>query len=432
MDLLILVGVLGLLIWLAMRGANLLVVAPFCGLILAVSSGMDLWPNELKTAFVDTYMKGFTGFMISWFFVFLLGSIFGKLMEDCGAAERIAVSIMGYLGAKRAMLAVVLACAVMTYGGVSVFVVTFTAFPIALSLFREANLPRRFIPAAMAFGSVTFTMTSAGSPEIQNWIPMKFLGTTPYAAWEVSLLVAIFMAALGYVWLRAMMAKAVNNGEAFDVRADDPNPDERDLPSLFTALIPMLSILLITFFYHESLKQNALVLALLVGCISAWLLNMRHYQQISEAMSNGAYGAMIALANTCAVVGFGTVAKMSPGFEMALMGVMSLPGDGLVSAAIAISLIAGITGSASGGQSIALPELAPHYLEAGVKADELHRIVSISSGALDSLPHNGYVVTTIRAICGEKHSTAYLPLGAVTVVVPIIGTGLALLLFALF
>lgn len=281
-----------------MRGANLLVVAPFCALLIAFSSGMALWPNVLKTAFADVYMSGFTGFMISWFFVFLLGSVFGKLMEDCGAAEKIASSIMAVLGAKQAMLAVVLACAVMTYGGVSVFVVTFTAFPIALSLFREANLPRRFIPATMAFGSVTFTMTSAGSPEIQNWIPMKYLGTSPYAAWEVSLVVAVFMAVTGYFWLRAMMSTAVANGEAFDARSCDPSPDQRHLPSLITALLPMLSILLITFFYHESLKQSALVLALLAGCISAWLLNYRFHKDTGEAMSSGAYGALIALGNT--------------------------------------------------------------------------------------------------------------------------------------
>ena len=432
MDLFILVAILGLLIWLAMRGANLLVVAPFCALLIAFSSGMDLWPNALKDAFADVYMKGFTGFMISWFFVFLLGSIFGKLMEDCGAAEKIAASIMSLLGAKRAALAVVIACAVMTYGGVSVFVVTFTAYPIALSLFREAKLPRRFIPATMAFGSVTFTMTSAGSPEIQNWIPMKYLGTTPYAAWEVSMVVAVFMAIAGYYWLQVMMTKALADGESFDDRANDPTPDTRHLPSLLTSLLPMLAILLITFFFHESLKQSALVLALLAGCVSAWLLNITHYKNTSEAMSSGAYGALIALGNTCAVVGFGAVAKTSPGFDLALAGVMSLPGDGLLSAAVAISLIAGITGSASGGQSIALPELGPHYLDAGVPADELHRIISISSGALDSLPHNGYVVTTIRAICGEKHATAYMPLAALTVVVPFIGTGLALVLFTLF
>src|SRR5690606_38473920 len=159
--------------------------------------------------YIGAYMAGFSSFVESWFFMFLLGSIFGKFMEDSGAAESVAAWVISKLGPKSAPFAVVMACAILTYGGGSVFVVAFSAFPIALSLFKQANLPRRFIPAALAFGSVTFTMTSAGSPEIQNWIPIKYLGTTPYAGWEVSLIVAVAMASLGFWWLHRMLRRAV-------------------------------------------------------------------------------------------------------------------------------------------------------------------------------------------------------------------------------
>ncbi|OUS31378.1 citrate transporter [Thalassotalea sp. 42_200_T64] len=431
MDLFILILTLALLIWLTMRGANLIVVAPFCALILAYLSGFDIGTVE-QHGFTHTYMKGFTGFFASWFLVFLLGSIFGKLMEDCGAAEKISHYIMTHVGSERAALAVVLACAVLTYGGVSVFVVAFTAYPIALSLFREANLPRRFIPACLAFGSATFTMTSAGSPEIQNWIPIKYLHTSPWAGWQVSIPIAIFMAVVGYVWLKRMMKTALVNGEHFIGRDGDPHPDDRDLPNLITSILPLVAIVLISFLAHEAFHQNALVLALLIGCILTYLLNINHFNNTGKALHEGAYAALIATGNTCAVVGFGAVAKATPGFEVAMAAVMSLPGDGLVSASVAIIVIAGITGSASGGQSIALPELAPHYLNAGVDASELHRVVAISSGALDSLPHNGYIVTTVRAICGESHASAYGPIFALTVILPLIATILAVSLFAMF
>lgn len=423
---------LGLLIYLTIKGMNLLIAAPITAMIVALCAGLPLLPVGEGDNFIHAYMNGFTDFIAAWFFMFLLGSLFGKLMESSGAADRIASDIVQWLGMKHATAAVVLACALLTYGGVSVFVVAFSAYPMAVSLFRQANLPRRFIPAVMAFGSVTFTMTSAGSPEIQNWIPIKYLGTSPYAGWEVSLVVAIAMAAMGFVWLNAMMRKAVARGECFQARVDDPKLQDKPLPSRFAAAAPILAVLGVTFFCHEYFAQYALILALLAGCLAAWGLALRSFSGLDAIITAGTTGALLAIANTAAVVGFGSVAKASPAFALAVTSITSIPGNELIGAAIAVTVIAAMTGSASGGQSIALPELAPHYLDAGVNPDALHRVVAISSGALDSLPHNGYVVTTIRAICGETHKDAYGPMGALTVVVPVLGTILALFLFIVF
>lgn len=429
-----LVGGLGLLVWLTMRGMNLLVAAPLCALFLAVLSGIPLFPQlvgEGEANLVGNYMTGFSGFVAAWFLMFLLGSIFGKVMEDTGAADSVSKWVVEKLGMKQAVLAVVAACAILTYGGVSLFVVAFSVYPLALSLFKQADLPRRFIPAALAFGSVTFTMTSAGSPEIQNWIPIKYLETTPYAGWEVSLIVAVFMAVFGYWWLKRMINKAVAKGERFQSRKGDPEVVSRDLPNPVLGLIPLLVVLVISFVYHDSLKQSALIIALLGGIIATWALNRKYLANVWESASNGTFGALIAIANTAAVVGFGSVAKVSPAFTTAVEAFTSIPGSPLIGAAIAVSVIAGLTGSASGGQSIALPLLAPGYMDAGVNAEALHRVVSISSGALDSLPHNGYVVTTIRGICGETHKDAYASVGAVTVIVPLIGTVIAIALFSM-
>lgn len=329
-------------------------------------------------------------------------------------------------------MAVVLACAVLTYGGVSLFVVAFSVFPMALSLFKVANLPRRFIPAALAFGSVTFTMTSAGSPEIQNWIPIKFLGTTPYAAAETSLVVAVSMAIGGYIWLRTLIRRAVANGETFQARADDPpSTVTRELPALWRGAVPLLVVLTVSFLWHDTLKESALILALGFGVVAAIVLHLPQLaDRYGEAAAGGALGALIAIANTAAVVGFGSVAKLTPGFQAAVDTMTSLPGEPLIGAAIAVSVIAGLTGSASGGQSIALPLIAPHYLDLGVDPEGLHRVVSISSGALDSLPHNGYVVTTLRGICKETYAAAYPAVGALTVIVPALGTALAVALLS--
>lgn len=427
-------GALGLLIVLTIRGVNLLIAAPFCALIVALTAGIPVFPAGAESEqvnFVEQYMTGFTGFVAAWYFMFLLGALFGKMMEDCGAAESVSNWIVKRFGPHRAPLAIVAACAVLTYGGVSLFVVAFSVFPLALSLFRDADLPRRFIPGTIAFGSVTFTMTSAGSPEIQNWIPIKYLGTTPYAGWQVSIVVAVFMAVLGYWWLLRMLKKAEANGEAFDHRPGDPEEHEKALPHPISGIIPLVVVLALSFLLHDHLQQSALIVALLGGTLTTIAVNWRYFLHINNAVSEGVVGSLIAIGNTSAVVGFGTIAKASPAFAIAVDAMTGIPGNELIGAAVAVSAIAAMTGSASGGQAIALPELAPDYLARGVDPSQLHRVVAISSGALDSLPHNGYVVTTIRAICGETHKAAYGPMGILTVVVPLIGTALAIGLFAL-
>lgn len=418
-----------LLIWLTMRGVNLFILAPVCALLVALTNGIPFWQTSGSSDFVHAYMNGFAGFVGAWFLMFLLGSLFGKLMEHSGAADAVALWIVQKLGRGHAVGAVVLACAVLTYGGVSVFVVAFSAYPMAVSLFKDADLPRRFIPAALGLGSVTFTMTSAGSPEIQNWIPIQYLKTSPYAGWEVSLVVAIFMAAFGYSWLRKMIATAKANGECFIGRDSDPCLTDRPLPHPLLGLIPLLVVLGLSNLLHHSLQQAALIVALSGGVVTLYLLTRRYTASLDRAINEGVAGALLAIGNTAAVVGFGSVAKLTPAFNTIVHTMTHLPGPELLGAAVAVSAIAGLTGSASGGQAIALPELAPVYLERGVAPDELHRVVAISSGALDSLPHNGYVVTTIRAICGESHQAAYWPVAAVTVVVPAVGTLLAILLF---
>ncbi len=432
-----LIGGLILLIILTIRGVNILIAAPVSALVVALSSDIALLPQmaaEGAPSFTVDYMTGFAGFLKDWFIVFLLGAMFGKVMEDSGAADSVAHWVVQTLGMKHAALAVILACAILTYGGVSVFVVAFSVFPMALSLFKEANLPRRFIPAALAFGSVTFTMTSAGSVEIQNFLPSGYLGTNHFAGWQVSIIVALFMASTGIWWFEKMLARAKANGEIFEAREGDPEEKNYDrLPPPLLGLVPLVVVLGTSFYFSVILDygKSALIVALLAGLIAAVVIYRNHFTNLGAALSVATFGALIAISNTCAVVGFGSIAKLTPAFQVALDYMTHLPGNELIGAAVAVSVIAALTGSASGGQAIALPLLAPHYLAQGVDPEALHRVVAISSGGLDSLPHNGYVVTTIRAICGETHKSAYLPVGALTVVIPFIGAILAIILFLL-
>lgn len=376
-------------------------------------------------------MSGFTGFVGSWYLMFLAGAIFGKMMEDSGAADAVAKWVVEKLGVKKAILAVVIACAILTYGGVSLFVVAFSVYPMAISLFREANYPHRFIPGAIALGSVTFTMTSAGSPEIQNWIPIEFLGTTPYAGWEVSIIVSLLMAVGGYVWLKHLILKAVAKGESFMGRDSDPVVDaSRALPNPLLSMIPLTIVLILSFVFHDKLGTSALIIALTSGILATYVINRKYFRNISNALTEGTMGAIIAIANTAAVVGFGGVVKVTESFQAAVDLMTNIPGSPLIGGAIAVAVIAGLTGSSSGVQTIALLLLAPHYLDMGVNAEALHRIIAISSGSLDTSPQGGYVVTTIRSIANEEYKEAYPAMAAVTVIVPLIGLIVAIVLFS--
>lgn len=454
---LVLFGSLALLMTLVVRGKSIFVVGPLCALIAAALSGED--PVARMNG---AYMNGFSDYIRRFYLFFALGAVFGKLMEESGAAITVANRMGKSLGTQRACLAVVLACALLTYGGVSLFVVGFSVYPLAVHLFRMANLPRRFIPAAIAFGSITFTMTSAGSPEIQNLIPIQFLVdkvtkeplTDARAGWQVSLIVAGLMFGAGQLYLDYVIRRATQLGEKFEPRDSDhavAEAAEKDLPGFLASIAPLATTLLalnvvptlcqsIAAKLGDSVFRRILkaypedgTLAIFLGVTVAVIVLRRRLKNVWGCFGDGFINGLLAVGATSAVVGFGMAMKDLRAFQLVLSWVTHLPGDPLISAALAVAVISAIAGSASGGQGIALPIIKPIYIdELGVGARALHRVVAISSGTLDSLPANGYLVMLIRNICGETHARAYPPIFVTTVLIPLAGTAIAILLFKWF
>jgi len=202
---------LALLVWLAFRGWSVLLLAPMAALIAA---GVAREP--LLAHWTQTFMGSAAGFLAQFFPLFLLGALFGKLMDDSGSVQAIARFMTERLGPHRAMLAVVLAGAAITYGGVSLFVAFFVLVPMAQSLFQAADVPRRLMPAAITLGTSTFTMSAfPGTPAIQNAIPMPFFGTTPFAAPGLGIIASVIMLAFGMWWLQRAEVAARNAGEGY-------------------------------------------------------------------------------------------------------------------------------------------------------------------------------------------------------------------------
>lgn len=416
---------LGLLtiIVLAYLGWSIIWVAPIAAGIVAITGGLDL-----LEAYTGPYMQGFVDFAKTWFPVFMLGAVFGKLMDATGMANAVAVSITKLIGIKRAILGVVLAAAVLTYGGVSLFVVVFAVYPLALSLFREADIPRRLIPGTIALGAFTFTMTAIpGTPQIQNLIPMDYFGTTPMAAPVMGSVGALIMLIGGYYYLIYKEKKLKAAGESFDEPSDKMEENgEGKLPNIVLSIIPLISVLvaLNVFSLH-------IITSLIIGILLILIFNIHKYKKFVRAINEGAVGSMTAIINTCAAVGFGTVVKSVEGFNN-LTGLMTgIKGSPLISESIAINILAGATGSASGGMAIALEALGEHFREAsetsGVSLEAFHRIASMSSGGLDVLPHNGAVLTLL-AVTGMTHKKSYGDIAVVGIVIPIIAIAVCILL----
>ncbi|ASN06137.1 GntP family permease [Virgibacillus necropolis] len=418
----ILLGLIVLMV-LAYLGWSIIWVAPIAAGVVALTGGLDL-----LEAYKDTYMGGFVSFAKDWFPVFMLGAVFGKLMEDTGMARSVAVATTKIIGTERAILGVLVSAAVLTYGGVSLFVVVFAVYPLALTLFREANISRKLIPATVALGAFTFTMTAIpGTPQIQNLIPIDYYQTSATAAPIMGIIAGLIMAVGGYLYLRWREKKLTANGETYTEPKDNKIfKVEGKTPSFILSLLPLLTVLITL-----NVFKWDIVPSLISGIVLIMLLNLSKFKGFVKAINSGAVGSVTAIINTSAAVGFGTVVKAVPGFDKLTEVLLGVKGNPLISEAIAVNVLAGATGSASGGLGIALEALGDKYYKiaqnTGIDPEHLHRVASLSSGGLDALPHNGAVLT-LFAITGLTHKDSYKDIFVVAVLIPVISVLVVILL----
>ncbi len=404
---------LAVLVFLAYKGYNIIWVAPAAAMIVAAAGGLGLFE-----AYTELYMDGLVSFAKSWFPVFLFGAVFGKLMEVTGLASSVAKMLAGIIGSKRAILAVVIACAVLTYGGVSLFVVVFAIYPLALELFKEADISRKLIPGAIALGSFTFTMTALpGSPQLNNLIAARYLGTTAMAAPVLGITAAVIMLAGGILYLTWREKQLRAAGEHYTSTGDEKASGSETLPHWIFGILPLIAVIITL-----NAFQWPAIGAIGTGILLIVLCNIRQWKKFIPAVNDGAQGSVMAIMNTSAAVGFGSIVKAVPGFAALTSALLGMGGSPLVSEAVAITTLAGATGSSSGGMTIALEALASKYLETAsalnISPEAFHRVATVASGGLDSLPHCGAVITLL-AVCKLSHKDSYTDIGVVTCVIPI-------------
>lgn len=449
-----------LLMFFAYRGLTVLLLAPLMAALAVLLSGDG---SFMMPFYTETFMTALGNYLLKFFPVFLLGALFGQLMADSGAASSISNGIMKRLGAKHAILVVILVCGLLTYGGVSLFVVAFAIYPISKALFRQAGIPKRLIPASIALGSFTFTMTALpGTPAITNAIPIPYYGTNAFAAPGLGIIGGTIMFLFGWWWLHNRATKAVKNGEGYGNHPDealeiDQESEKSNMPFL-VALLPLVLVIAVNAaltylifpnidfaFLSErfpNLKVSAqqglwsIIIALLTACLVLVILNLRRWGNLQGTVNKGVYGSMLPIFNTASEVGYGAVIASLAGFAIIRDSVLGIaPGNPVISEAVAMTALAGITGSSSGGLSIALQTLGADYLAmanaAGISPELLHRVAVMAAGGFDTLPHCGAVITLL-SICHLNHKQSYMDIAAVTIAIPALATISVITLGTLF
>ena len=422
MNLGILVLLLALLLFglLAFKQINALILAPLVTIFVIVCSGMPIL-SSLK----ELFMPAASNYVTSYFLVFFVGALFGAVYQHTGAAESISKTLAGLCKGKFVAPIIMTITGILTYGGVSGFVVFFVIYPIALNMFKEANLTRRLIPGAISAGCWTWSMYGPGSPSIQNVIGMNSLGTPSTAALVPSVIAAVASYVLIFLWLemrsRSFTKKGITFNDStlkFQLSPEEMAMDEdKDLPNFWIAMIPIIAIL-VSFNGFKLPVETAVFLGVALATILMWK-RVGTINGWIAVFNEGAANSGVSILNTAIVVGFGGVVKQTQGFTDLVEVLKTLNMPALVFVMITVAICAGACGSASGGMGVAFNALTDTYIALGANLEHVHRIAAIAAGTLDSLPHQGAQITLL-GICKLTHKEAYFDIFVTQIVIPFI------------
>ena len=421
----ILVLLLALLLFglLAFKQIYALILAPLVTIFVIVCSGMPIL-DSLKTLF----MPAASNYVTSYFLVFFVGALFGAVYQHTGAAESISKTLAGLCKGKFVAPIIMTITGILTFGGVSGFVVFFVIYPIALNMFKEANLTRRLIPGAISAGCWTWSMYGPGSPSIQNVIAMDSLGTPSTAAMVPSVIAAVASYVLIFAWLEMRSRNFTKKGIVFNDTSlkfqlspeEMAVDEEKDLPNFWIALIPIV-VILVAFNGFDVPVETAVFLGVALATILMWK-RVGSINGWIAVFNEGAANSGVSILNTAIVVGFGGVVKQTQGFADLVEALKTFNMPALVFVMITVAICAGACGSASGGMGVAFNALTDSYLELGANLEHVHRIAAIAAGTLDSLPHQGAQITLL-GICKLTHKEAYFDIFITQIVIPFISCG---------
>lgn len=423
----IVIGI-ALIILLTLKGVSILIAAPLASIIVIIFSNLSI-VNVLLGTGSGTYMGSLGSYTMNYFVMFLLGAVLAKLMEESGATVAISENILKRIGTDnpyRVLVAIFIISIVLTYGGISVFVVMFAILPLAKSMFKKMNLEWLLIQVPFWGGVATFTMVTApGSPSISNVIPIEYFDTSLTAASLPSILASIGAIIFCLWYMKFCLKRSLKANKGYEEPANMANVEEftKPLPSFSKSIVPLLLLILISIlgsiygnmYENEFIKKNIVYIALLVGIVSSVILFRDKYDNIIAPFNLGATNAVGVIIATSSAVAFGSITVAMPGFESISKAVLGISSNPYISLAIITAIMSGISGSSSGALGIVLPAYSEYFLQSGANPELLHRVAAISSDILPMVPHGGAVITFL-SISGLTYKNG-LKEGFITVTV---------------
>ncbi|MGX7351642.1 hypothetical protein RU97_GL001059 [Enterococcus canis] len=410
----VLLGVIAI-IYFSLKEINIIIAAPLATIIVVLLNRMDIVTSLLGKD-PNNYMGALSNYILNYFAIFLLGSILAKLMETSGATTSIADFILkkvGYENPYRVLVAIFIISLILTYGGISLFVVMFAVLPLARSLFKKMDLAWNLIQVPLWLGIATVTMTVLpGTPAIQNVIPIQYLNTSLTAAAVPSILGSIGCILFGLFYMKYTLKKSQAKGETFATytKSQDVEVTERELPGFFTSISPLLVLVLLAIsgsaLGNEFIKKNIIYAALIAGIVLALILFYRFIPEKINSISVGAAGSIGPIFATASAVAFGAVVMIAPGFGLFSNLILNIPGSPLISLTVLTSAMSAITGSSSGALGIVMPNFAEYYLSTGLNPEMIHRVAAVASNILTIVPQSG-VLLTFLSLTGLNHKNGF-------------------------
>lgn len=395
-------GILGIvlailaIVYFSIKGLNTIIGAPLAGLVVIIFNTMPIMESFLSPK--NSYMASLANFIISNFAIFLLGSVLAKYMEKSGATISIADKILSAIGTDKPyniMVAIFIIAAVLTYGGVSMFVVCFALIPLAKPLFKKMNLKWNLVTIPVFAGMATFTLSMLpGTPAASNYIPSNALKTPLTAAPAIGIVTTLVVIVYILIYMKHALKKSLSKGEVWieeEAGVSIQNLETNELPSFISSIIPISVLIIIILIFRN--VSNIIVVGLIAAILLCALLFNKQVDSQIKILNEGALGSLATTITTGSTIAFGSLLTLAPAFGVIRDAIISIPGNPLVSYSIAIVVLSAITGSSVGAVGIAMETFAPTYLALGIAPSLLHRVGSIAAGAFGVLPHTGLVIT---------------------------------------
>lgn len=395
---------LGIMMFLAYKGMSLLLIGPIVSVVVLLASGMPVMEN-----LTGAYCTSVSGFVKNNFLMILTASIFGSILGEAGAAQDIAWAMTSRIdhfkrGDKQfiALMVLSLIFVILVYGGVSGFVIVFTMVPLCKRVFKQYDIPWHLFLAIHSFGANLFAQVMLpGSPAVQNLMPTQYLGTTPMAAPWMGLGVTLYSIVLSLIYIRFVLKRCQKRGETFlttgagineTIEAEDRSAGQMEARGSFLKAVisPVVVLLLL-----NAVGVNAAA-ALSAGTLLCIALYFKRFKNVVESLGKGAKNGANTVIVIAAVAGFGGVVTAVPGYTLLTESLASIPGSPLIQFVLAVNAVAAVSGSSSGGESIALETFGQKFVDMGFPPQVIHRVAAISCQGLDSLPHAGGVINQLE------------------------------------